>query len=279
MQKNRPQQGQQPRRCADDMAANLAKELGLSEAKVQAALEELMPQGGPPRRQRPGAADGDAADTVGHARGDHDVLDRYSARFAPAESRRRGGRNLRRQGAGKARASIARQSRAMLPRLIAPPRSCSSLVAAAPAAADSIAYIQGNDIWLATPDGARKQQVTHTGGYFYVSQADDGTMAALVGGEKLQKLSRTGQVLADFPTYVSDGSPVGGPVTQFHGPFDPRDLARRLEDRLRVLQRHLRRRPRLQRADRPAVLTSTRRARASASRTRPASPASTRTGC
>ena len=96
-----------------------------------------------------------------------------------------------------------------------------SLVAAAPASADSIAYIQGNDIWLATPDGARKQQVTHTGSYFYVSQADDGTMAALVGGEKLQKLSRTGQVLAEFPTYISDGSPVGGPVTQFHGPFDP----------------------------------------------------------
>ncbi|WP_028062332.1 hypothetical protein [Solirubrobacter soli] len=96
-----------------------------------------------------------------------------------------------------------------------------SLVGAAPAAADSIAYIQNNDIWLATPDGARKQQVTHTGGYYYVSQADDGTMAALVGGEKIQKLSRTGQVLAEFSTYVSDGSPVGGPVTQFHGPFDP----------------------------------------------------------
>jgi hypothetical protein len=96
-----------------------------------------------------------------------------------------------------------------------------SLVGAAPAAADSIAYIQDNDIWLATPDGARKQQVTRTGGYYYVSQADDGTMAALVGGEKIQKLSRTGQVLAEFATYVSDGSPVGGPVTQFHGPFDP----------------------------------------------------------
>jgi hypothetical protein len=96
-----------------------------------------------------------------------------------------------------------------------------SLVAAAPAAADSIAYIQNGDVWLASPDGARRQQVTRTGGYYYVSQADDGTMAALVGGEKLQKLSRTGQVLAEFPTYVSDGSPVGGPVTQFHGPFDP----------------------------------------------------------
>src|SRR4051794_33515821 len=108
----------------------------------------------------------------------------------------------------------------MLPRLILAAVAL-SLAGAAPAAADSIAYIQDNDIWLATPDGARKQQVTHTGGYFSVSQADDGTMAALVGGEKLQKLSRTGQVLAEFPTFVSDGSPVGGPVTQFHGPFDP----------------------------------------------------------
>ncbi|MDA0164496.1 hypothetical protein OM076_29770 [Solirubrobacter ginsenosidimutans] len=108
----------------------------------------------------------------------------------------------------------------MLPRLIAAAIAL-SLVAAAPAAADSIAYIQNGDVWLATPDGARKQQVTHTGGYYYVSQADDGTMAALVGGEHIQKLSRTGQVLADFPTYVSDGAPAAGGVTQFHGPFDP----------------------------------------------------------
>ena len=108
----------------------------------------------------------------------------------------------------------------MLPRLILAAVAL-SLAGAAPAAADSIAYIQGNDIWLATPDGARKQQVTHTGTYYYVSQADDGTMAALVPGEQIQKLSRTGQVLAEFPTYVSDGSPVGGAVTQFHGPFDP----------------------------------------------------------
>ena len=47
MQKNRPQQGQQPG-APTDMAANLAKELGLSEAKVAAALKEMMPQGGPP---------------------------------------------------------------------------------------------------------------------------------------------------------------------------------------------------------------------------------------
>jgi len=31
-----------------DMAATLAKELGVTEAKVQSALQDLMPQGGPP---------------------------------------------------------------------------------------------------------------------------------------------------------------------------------------------------------------------------------------
>src|SRR3954447_17614157 len=96
-----------------------------------------------------------------------------------------------------------------------------TLAAAAPAAADSIAYIDKGDIWLATPDGARKVQVTHTGSYFNVSQADDGTLGALGPGERLQKLSRSGQVLAEFATPISDGAPVSGPVTQFHGPFNP----------------------------------------------------------
>ena len=46
-------------------------------------------------------------------------------------------------------------------------------------------------------------------------------MIALAPGERLHKLSRTGQVLADFLTYVSDGAPQAGGVNQFHGPFNP----------------------------------------------------------
>ena len=46
-------------------------------------------------------------------------------------------------------------------------------------------------------------------------------MIALAPGERLHKLSRTGKVLADFPTMVSDGAPQAGPVNQFHGPFSP----------------------------------------------------------
>jgi FAD:protein FMN transferase len=47
MDKSRPQQGQAPG-SGGDRAAALAKELGLSESKVQAALDTVMPRGGPP---------------------------------------------------------------------------------------------------------------------------------------------------------------------------------------------------------------------------------------
>lgn len=96
-----------------------------------------------------------------------------------------------------------------------------ALAGAAPAQAESIAYVKDGDVFLTTPDASRTFQVTRTGDYAYVSQADDGTMIALAPGERLRKLSRTGQVLADFPTMVSDGPTVSGPVYKFAGPFEP----------------------------------------------------------
>ena len=55
MQKTMPQPGEQASGGGPgDMAATLAKELGLSESKVQAALERVMPQ----------RADGQAAPSV-----------------------------------------------------------------------------------------------------------------------------------------------------------------------------------------------------------------------
>lgn len=96
-----------------------------------------------------------------------------------------------------------------------------SLLISAPASADSIAYVQGGNVFLSTPDGARKVQVTTSGIYSSVSQADDGTMIALAPGERLHKLSRDGKVLADFLTPISDGAPTAGPVNKFHGPFNP----------------------------------------------------------
>ena len=69
MEKNRPQQGQQPG-AGTDMAASLAKELGLSESKVKAALAKLMPQGGPP------AGGGEDRRRLGHAGGRHRLVAR-----------------------------------------------------------------------------------------------------------------------------------------------------------------------------------------------------------
>ena len=90
---------------------------------------------------------------------------------------------------------------------------------AAPAAqADSIAYVKGGDVWLSTSDGERQFQVTSTGAYQDVSQADDGTMIAL-SGVRLHKLDRMGNVLADFDTPVSDTRPPAQRV--FWGPLDP----------------------------------------------------------
>jgi hypothetical protein len=95
-----------------------------------------------------------------------------------------------------------------------------SLVAAAPAAADSISYLKDGNIWLTTADGSRQFQVTTSGIYSYASQADDGTFIALTG-ERLHKLSRDGTVLADFDTPVSDGPKKGPNENFFMGPYEP----------------------------------------------------------
>jgi hypothetical protein len=86
------------------------------------------------------------------------------------------------------------------------------------ARAGSIAFIRNGDVWLATGDLSRQYRVTFTGGYSDVSQADNGAMIALKG-IRLHRLSRTGRVLADFATPVSDPRPA--PQKTFYGPFDP----------------------------------------------------------
>src|SRR3954447_18146871 len=91
-------------------------------------------------------------------------------------------------------------------------------LAALPAAAgaDSIAYVKDGDVHLTTPDGARDHQVTATGGYTTVSQADDGRLLAL-HGKRFQLLDQWGRVQADFSP-IADGT--AGTVT-VPGPFDP----------------------------------------------------------
>ena len=106
----------------------------------------------------------------------------------------------------------------MRTRTIAALAAMVSLAFAAPAMADSIAYVKDGNVWLSTSDGARQYQVTSNGGYSDVTQADDGTMVALTG-VRLHKLDRQGNVLADFDTPVSDTRPPGAKA--FFGPFDP----------------------------------------------------------
>lgn len=86
------------------------------------------------------------------------------------------------------------------------------------AKADSIAFVRGGDVWLATGDLARDYRVTYTGGYSDVTQADDGTIVAL-HGVRLHRLSRTGEVLSDFDTPVSDTREA--PAKTFYGPYEP----------------------------------------------------------
>src|SRR5690348_16146623 len=80
--------------------------------------------------------------------------------------------------------------------------SVSLLIAAAPAAADSIAYINNDNIWLANGDGSGQVQITHDGTavlpYRSPSQADDGRIAAAHGSE-IVLLAQTGQTLSEFP--------------------------------------------------------------------------------
>ncbi len=100
-------------------------------------------------------------------------------------------------------------------------------LAAAPgvASADSISYIgKDQNIWLTTPDGARQFQVTSTGRYSYASQADDGSFIASLsdGSERLHRLDRWGNVLAEFATPVSDGpTPANSQDNHFEGPYAP----------------------------------------------------------
>ena len=85
---------------------------------------------------------------------------------------------------------------ACLPTPPSPPSPAAlTLIGAAPAAADSIAYIKDGNVWLSTSDGGRQYQVTPNGGYTDVSQADDGTTIGL-NGVRLHRLDRTGEVLA-----------------------------------------------------------------------------------
>jgi hypothetical protein len=86
--------------------------------------------------------------------------------------------------------------------------------AAGPAAADSLVYVNGGDVWVARPDGSAQTRLTSEGVYGEASQADDGTIVATAGVHRLRRLDRGGRVLADFPAAALADE-------NWAGPFDP----------------------------------------------------------
>jgi hypothetical protein len=89
--------------------------------------------------------------------------------------------------------------------------------AATTASADSVAYIKSGNVYLAPGDLSREFQVTASGGYSAVSQADDGTLLATTSGGDLQRLDRFGDVLSDITTPVTGNDQ---PLSKFLGPFN-----------------------------------------------------------
>jgi hypothetical protein len=90
------------------------------------------------------------------------------------------------------------------------------LVAAAPAAADSLVFVRDNNVWLANADGSGQYQVTLDGTagspYQSPSQADDGTIFAIRqppgGRNQLWRMSQSGKLL-NTPANTPAPGPTG----------------------------------------------------------------------
>src|SRR4051812_2457352 len=74
------------------------------------------------------------------------------------------------------------------------------LFAPAVANADSIVYIDQGNVWSASPDGARKVQLTTGGQWHSPTQADDGTIAAVQGTGPITVMARDGRPLHTIAT-------------------------------------------------------------------------------
>jgi hypothetical protein len=83
----------------------------------------------------------------------------------------------------------------------------------AAASADSILYMRGGDIWLASPDGSKQFQVTSGGAYNYASQSESGAVIVASREDHLFVLNRNGDVVRELPTVIGSSS--------WWGPYEP----------------------------------------------------------
>jgi hypothetical protein len=96
-----------------------------------------------------------------------------------------------------------------------------TLIAAAPASADSIVYLDDGNVWLTSPDRAKQYQVTFDGGWDAPSQADDGTIVA-AKGQMLVRMDRSGRVIgAPIRALGGASGTIPGETFKLFGPFDP----------------------------------------------------------
>ncbi len=85
--------------------------------------------------------------------------------------------------------------------------AAAALAAPAAASADSIVYLDGAAVWSAKPDGSQKVQLSDTGTYHSVAQADDGTIAA-AAGDGIDILARDGRPIKHLvtqPAHTANG--------------------------------------------------------------------------
>jgi hypothetical protein len=104
-----------------------------------------------------------------------------------------------------------------LPALTAVLITC-ALPLAADAHASSIAFVRGDDVWVAAPDGSHQAQVTTGRRFASPSQADDGTIVAMDDGNALYRLTQAG-VPRNAPVFTWLGLEGG---SGFSGPYFPR---------------------------------------------------------
>ncbi len=88
-----------------------------------------------------------------------------------------------------------------------------ALVAPSAASADSILFMKGGDVWLASPDGSNQFQVTSGGGYNYASQSESGAVIVASRENHLVVLNRNGDVIRELPTVIGS--------SLWFGPYEP----------------------------------------------------------
>lgn len=81
------------------------------------------------------------------------------------------------------------------------------------AQADSLVFVKEGDVWISSPDGQKQTRLTSTGDFKYASQSEAGTIVASKKS-RIVRLSRRGEVEADYPTSVGDNAEYGPYATE-----------------------------------------------------------------